>query len=180
MVVLLLELLDLQHLKHIFVSPRLRARRTFELLFTSPSSSSSSLLPPFVTEPNVQEWDYGAYEGLRTNEIVAMRGTTSFDIWTQGCQGGESTEEMTQRVDCMIEKIVKIQKEHFDTQGKEEEEDFGDVLIVSHGRTFLLFFFFPVSFETPLFPFFSLQKKSNDHSLIKSTYSFQQTSADAS
>src|SRR3954447_11894615 len=45
-------------------SPRLRARRTCELM---------GLSAAMEIEPNLMEWDYGDYEGLRTAEIRRTR-----------------------------------------------------------------------------------------------------------
>lgn len=45
-----------------------------------------------VTE-DIREWDYGDYEGLRSAEIRKMRderGQGPWDIWRDGCPGGES------------------------------------------------------------------------------------------
>lgn len=44
-----------------------------------------------VTEA-VREWDYGDYEGLTSKKIKAdraERGEEPWDIWNQGCPGGE-------------------------------------------------------------------------------------------
>jgi broad specificity phosphatase PhoE len=111
------------------VSPRLRARKTFELLF----SSAGVPLPSYNTEPDVAEWDYGAYEGLTSPEIAKLRGQ-KWDIWTEGAPEGESSQEMSDRCDRMIEKILEVQKKHYG-DGKDGN---GDVVIVSHGREHLL------------------------------------------
>ena len=40
----------------------------------------------------IREWDYGEYEGLRSGEIQEMRkqeGKGEWDIWRDGCPGGE-------------------------------------------------------------------------------------------
>ena len=44
----------------VFVSPRLRARQTCEL---------AGLGGAATVEPELAEWDYGEYEGLKTGEI---------------------------------------------------------------------------------------------------------------
>lgn len=44
-----------------------------------------------VTEA-VREWDYGDYEGLTSKTIREMRaekGEEPWNIWTDGCPGGE-------------------------------------------------------------------------------------------
>jgi probable phosphoglycerate mutase len=53
---------------------------------------------PIRTEARVQiteavrEWDYGEYEGLTSVQIRAIRaekGLGPWNIWTDGCPGGE-------------------------------------------------------------------------------------------
>lgn len=44
-----------------------------------------------VTEA-IREWDYGDYEGLTSKQIQAQRaekGEGPWNIWTDGCPGGE-------------------------------------------------------------------------------------------
>lgn len=44
-----------------------------------------------ITE-GVREWDYGDYEGLTSKQIRESRrekGDVPWDIWKQGCPGGE-------------------------------------------------------------------------------------------
>jgi broad specificity phosphatase PhoE len=88
-----------------YVSPRKRAQRTLELL----ELGCKERLPwqearkPANEEPirtdaeieiteAVREWDYGDYEGLKTSEIKEIRkqkGDGPWDIWRDGCPGGE-------------------------------------------------------------------------------------------
>lgn len=86
----------------------------------------------FETEEDVAEWDYGAYEGLKTHEIRQHK--PDWDIWTDGyvstfrrvrslltCSRdrcppgekypGESPQQMSDRVDRVIAKIRAIHKE---------------------------------------------------------------------
>jgi broad specificity phosphatase PhoE len=86
------ELLDPVHIQHAFISPRQRAQKTFKLLF------QGSELPPYSTEEGIQEWDYGAMEGKTAATIRAEFGAT-WDIWKDGCVGGESAQEMSDRCD---------------------------------------------------------------------------------
>ena len=46
----------------------------------------------------MREWDYGEDEGLKTHEIRAKEGREKWDIWTDGCPGGESSQQMSDRV----------------------------------------------------------------------------------
>lgn len=84
------KLLDPSRLVHVFVSPRKRATRTFELLLSGAVEKSNVTL----TE-DIAEWDYGDYEGLKAEEIRNLRKergldmVTKWDIWRDGCEGGE-------------------------------------------------------------------------------------------
>lgn len=88
-----------------YVSPRTRAQQTLELL----EIGCRERLPwtqerrreeeePIRTEAKVEvtealrEWDYGEYEGLTSKQIRALReekGLGPWNIWTDGCPGGE-------------------------------------------------------------------------------------------
>jgi broad specificity phosphatase PhoE len=74
----------------VFTSPRLRARRTCELAGWANAT----------VEPDLAEWDYGDYEGRRSDEIHAER--PAWDIYTDGCPGGESPAQIVARVDRLI------------------------------------------------------------------------------
>jgi broad specificity phosphatase PhoE len=64
---------------HVFSSPRARALRTCELACAA---------MPTEVEPDLAEWNYGEYEGLRGAEILARK--PGWDIFNDGCPGGES------------------------------------------------------------------------------------------
>ncbi|RXW19513.1 hypothetical protein EST38_g6336 [Candolleomyces aberdarensis] len=83
--------------------------------------------PPHIVTEDVREWDYGDYEGLKTSEIHKNKPT--WDIWKDGCPGGESVTEMEARVDSVIAKVQKLHKEY--VEGKSEARD---ILIVAHGH----------------------------------------------
>lgn len=89
-----------------YVSPRKRAqKKTLELL----GLGCKERLPwqetrkpeseePIRTEATVEvteavrEWDYGDYEGLTSQQIRELRkqkGEVPWDIWKDGCPGGE-------------------------------------------------------------------------------------------
>ena len=72
---------------HTFTSPRQRARRTAELAGHAGA----------VVEPDLAEWDYGDYDGQRTDEIRTRR--PDWEIYTDGCPGGESPVQITARAD---------------------------------------------------------------------------------
>ncbi|POR35079.1 Sedoheptulose 1,7-bisphosphatase [Tolypocladium paradoxum] len=134
-------------LAHIYVSPRKRAQRTFELLnlgiagglpWTAHGSAACAGLecaaPVEVTE-DIREWDYGDYEGVTSPEIRKLRAEQGYpgtwDIWRDGCPGGESPEQVTQRLDRLIAEIRE--KVQGPVMGKPDAGD-GDVLIVAHGH----------------------------------------------
>ena len=72
-------------------SPLARARETCALLGLP--------LEPEL-DPDLVEWDYGAYEGITTAEI---RGTVpDWTVWFGGCPGGETPEQVAARVDRVI------------------------------------------------------------------------------
>lgn len=144
-----------------YVSPRIRAHKTFHLLFDHVEK-----LPDHIITEEVREWDYGEYEGLKPNEIQGIR--PGWSIWTDGCPGGESAEEMCFRVDLVIEKVGSRQSVHImfsdrHSQIREHHRKYfeegitsRDVVIVAHGhfnRVFLARWNrFPLAFGTPLLP----------------------------
>ncbi|KAG8896730.1 hypothetical protein FRB99_008685 [Tulasnella sp. 403] len=116
------KLIDPDTLCHVFVSPRQRAHRTFELLFSSLPEP-----PKHVVTEEVREWDYGDYEGLTNKEILEK--DPYWSIWKDGCPRGETVDEMTKRVDQVVAKVHEIHRQFF-------EEGIGrrDVMIVAHGH----------------------------------------------
>ena len=87
-----------------YVSPRKRAQRTLELLnlgchdrlpwdceANDSIDNGTGKARVQVTE-DIREWDYGDYEGLTSPTIRKQRqerGEGSWDIWKDGCPGGE-------------------------------------------------------------------------------------------
>jgi broad specificity phosphatase PhoE len=92
----------------VFSSPSQRARRTCEL---SGFGSTAEV------DRNLAEWDYGDYEGLRTPDIQAKR--PDWQLFRDGCPGGESPEQIGARADVVVGRLWAIQ---------------GDVLIFSSGH----------------------------------------------
>src|SRR5258706_4295712 len=74
----------------VFSSPRRRALRTAEL----------AGLDVTAVDDDLAEWDYGEYEGLTTPEI--QRSRPGWDLWTDGCPGGESPEKAGARLDRVL------------------------------------------------------------------------------
>ena len=114
-------LLTSSTITHIFVSPRQRAKQTLSLL------GLPSHIPVTVTQA-LAEWDYGDYEGVTTADIKASRPDGKWDIWIDGCPGGESPQDVSERVDVLIRDIREIHKNAM------EEGKFGDVLLVAHAH----------------------------------------------
>lgn len=86
------KLVNPSHLSHIFVSPRTRAVKTFQLLLPPPANVVTEKTT--YTE-DIAEWNYGDYEGLTDLEIRDLRKRGGLDherdwnIWMDGCKGGE-------------------------------------------------------------------------------------------
>jgi broad specificity phosphatase PhoE len=86
------KLLDPYRLIHVFVSPRLRAKKTFKLLL-APSSSVAAEKVTYTKD--IAEWNYSDYEGLINQEIRDLRKERGldlerkWDIWLDRCKGRE-------------------------------------------------------------------------------------------
>lgn len=126
------KILDPSRIANVFVSPRVRARRTFEVLFDGPSKKELEEKTE-VTE-HIREWEYGAYEGLLTAEIRAGRKERGLDvdrpwnIWLDGCEKGESPAEVSSRLDKVIAEIKQIQGPYM------HGEKGVDVVLIAHGH----------------------------------------------
>ena len=100
----------------------LRARGVaFDLVLTSPlrRAADTCRLLGFVgePEPDLLEWDYGAYEGVRSNEIRRER--PGWTLWEHGVPGGERVADVGRRADRVIERA---------------RSQAGDTLCVAHGH----------------------------------------------
>lgn len=78
----------------VWSSPRWRARQTCEL---------AGLGAAVAVEPDLAEWDYGAYEGLRAGEIRAQR--PDWNIYADGCPNGESPADIAARADRLMARL---------------------------------------------------------------------------
>ncbi|KAI0068325.1 phosphoglycerate mutase-like protein [Artomyces pyxidatus] len=116
------KLIDTPNLCVVMVSPRKRAHKTFHLL-----TDHLPTAPAHVITETVREWDYGHYEGLLSSEI--RQENPGWDIWRDGCPGGESVEDMTCRVDTVIADVREYHR-----KWKEEGQGTRDVVIVAHGH----------------------------------------------
>ncbi|KAK4685900.1 sedoheptulose-bisphosphatase, partial [Tremellales sp. Uapishka_1] len=122
-------LINPEHLRHVIVSPRQRAQRTADLLFSGVECGHVQ----FKTEPLVSEWDYGKYEGMLTKDIKKEK--PDWSIWEDGCPPGdtpgETVQQMSDRVDSVIAKVRAI---HSATEDEAHGDDWADVMIFSHGH----------------------------------------------
>ena len=84
----------------IFTSPLQRAARTCELAGFGDQSQ---------VDHDLVEWNYGEYEGLRTVEIHAKR--PGWQIFRDGCPGGESPGEVGARADRVLERVRAVQRD---------------------------------------------------------------------
>ncbi|MFZ3215022.1 MAG: histidine phosphatase family protein [Candidatus Acidiferrales bacterium] len=78
----------------VFTSPLQRARRTCELAGFGAVAE---------VDPDLVEWNYGEYEGLRSVDIHAIR--PDWDLFRDGCPGGESPQQIGQRADRVVQRI---------------------------------------------------------------------------
>jgi sedoheptulose-bisphosphatase len=89
-----------------------------------------------ITE-DIREWDYGDYEGITSAQIGKMRkkaGLGPWDIWRDGCPGGESPQDVIERVDRLIKEIREQYHSKVIGRPKKETGGKGDVLVVGHGH----------------------------------------------
>lgn len=77
----------------VLCSPRLRARRT---------ASLAGFDEPVITD-DLQEWRYGDYEGLTSEQI--REHDPGWTIWTHPTPGGESAAQVTARLSRLITRI---------------------------------------------------------------------------
>ncbi len=82
---------------HVFRSPRHRALQTCTL---------AGLGGLAVIEPDLREWEYGEYEGLTSAQIHQQR--PGWDIFRDGCPGGESPGEIAARADALAERWARM------------------------------------------------------------------------
>ena len=93
----------------VYSSPRQRALDTAELAGLSVNEIS----------PLLAEWDYGEYEGVTTEQIRETN--PDWLVWTDGCPGGESVAQVSERADRAI--VMAL-----------EQMESRDVVFVSHGH----------------------------------------------
>lgn len=86
------KLIDPSKLAHVFCSPRQRAVATLDQLLGGDAKQRLIAENKLSLTEDIAEWDYGSYEGKTASEIKAWReerGLPKWDIWAEGCEGGE-------------------------------------------------------------------------------------------
>ena len=84
-----------EHFDLVESSPRQRALRTAELAGFEPT-----------VDNDLVEWDYGQYEGLRSDEI--LRDRPDWQLFRDGAPGGESPAQIGERADRVVARVRAI------------------------------------------------------------------------
>jgi broad specificity phosphatase PhoE len=98
-------------------------RRSFALVLSSPLSRAretaelAGLGDRLELDDDLREWNYGEYEGITTPQIRERR--PDWDLWRDGCPGGESAADVAARADRVLARAAGAE---------------GDVILVAHGH----------------------------------------------
>jgi probable phosphoglycerate mutase len=84
----------------VFTSPLRRAAKTCELAGFGVTAEIDS---------DLVEWNYGDYEGLRSEEILAKR--PDWELFRDGCPGGESPAEVGERADRVVQRVRAVDED---------------------------------------------------------------------
>jgi broad specificity phosphatase PhoE len=104
------------------------AKETFALVLTSPLERArktcelAGLGERAEIDGDLMEWNYGAYEGLTPKQIHSL--APDWMLFSDGCPGGESPEQVGARVDRVIARVRAVQ---------------GHVALFAHGHIFRVF-----------------------------------------
>jgi probable phosphoglycerate mutase len=98
------------------------AGHTFEVVLTSPlqrarRTASLAGFDRAEADADLMEWDYGDYEGVTTPTI--RESVPGWTVWTHPCPGGESAEDVAQRLDRVVNRLRAVD---------------GDSLVFGHGH----------------------------------------------
>ena len=99
------------------------AGRSFERVLSSPLSRAletcreAGLGDQAELTGDLCEWDYGEYEGITTAEIRERR--PGWNLWRDGCPGGESAKDVGRRVDRVLDSLADLD---------------GDAAVFAHGH----------------------------------------------
>ena len=100
------------------------AGRDFGLVLTSPLRRAAETArlagrDDAVVDDRLREWEYGAFEGLTTEQIREQ--VPGWELWTHpAAAGGESVEQMDARMASLAERVREVE---------------GDVLMFAHGHS---------------------------------------------
>ena len=103
-------------------------KETFALVLTSPLGRArttcelAGLGEHAKIDNDLMEWNYGEYEGLAPKQIHAK--TPGWMLFSDGCPGGESPEQIGARVDRVIARVRAVK---------------GHVALFAHGHIFRVF-----------------------------------------
>jgi probable phosphoglycerate mutase len=103
----------------------LMAKATFSRVLTSPLGRAREtcalvgLADRAEIDADLVEWNYGEYEGLTGQQI--RESEPGWVVFRDGCAGGESPEQVGERVDRVIARIRSVE---------------GDVALFGHGHVF--------------------------------------------
>ena len=111
------------------LAPALAARKV-RASFTSPArravrTAALAGLAGAITDPDLQEWDYGGYEGRTTADIRTER--PGWYLWRDGvipgdtAHPGETIAQVAARADAVLARVTPLLAD-------------GDVALVSHGH----------------------------------------------
>jgi probable phosphoglycerate mutase len=104
------------------------AKKTFALVLVSPLARAretcvlAGLGERAEVDHNLMEWNYGEYEGMTPKQI--HKKTPGWMLFSDGCPGGESPDEVGARADRVIAKVRSVQ---------------GHVALFAHGHIFRVF-----------------------------------------
>jgi probable phosphoglycerate mutase len=94
--------------RRVFTSPRQRAQRTCVLAELSLAAE---------VESDLEEWDYGDYEGQRSVDIC--QGRSNWNLFRDGCPHGETPVQVSDRADRLIAHLRALD---------------GNIALFSHGH----------------------------------------------
>jgi len=81
----------------VYASPLVRAARTCEL---------AGFRGAAEVDPDLLEWNYGAYEGRRTVDI--RREAPDWQLFRDGCPGGETPAQVGARADGVVQRVRAV------------------------------------------------------------------------
>ena len=104
----------------VLVSPLQRAQRTCALAGLASQAQAC---------PDLQEWDYGRYEGITTAEIRERN--PHWSQWRDGCPGGECSADVQQRCERVIAQAEALAQ---GTDQLEVQQGVQQIALFAHGH----------------------------------------------